>query len=86
LRKKFGPEGAKDVLCGAENCLVVRAASGNIEQAKQYALLTHAQGIIKISRHAFPVRSRGNFRTDNLRELARGGLQGGRGLGCTRTK
>ena len=37
-RKEFGSEGAEDILRGRQNLLIVLAASGNIEQAKQNPL------------------------------------------------
>ena len=81
--KQFGPDTTKYFRGGGEDGLVVLAASGNIEQAKQNALRTDSQGVIEVSSDACAVGSSGDFSTLNLWELGRNGLRRWHRLGHT---
>jgi hypothetical protein len=80
-RKQFHPDGAKNVLRGGEDGLIVLAASGDIEQAEEYTLGTDAQGIVEISGHAAAQRAGSQLSAGDLGEASRDGLGSRKRLG-----
>jgi hypothetical protein len=85
-REEFRSECAKDLRCGQQDGLVVLAASGHIEQAKQNPFRADSQGVIEIAGNSCSIGSGGDLRTLNARELPRDRLQRGRGIRRTGLK